>query len=422
MPSKRRKVPMQELPPTRPTANTSEADRPAPQKTVHGAASRRRRVWLFRLLSAILAPILFLCLLEGGLRLFGFGYSSDFFLPVPGRSAWTTNQRFGWQVFPPAIAREPQVCEFPIAKGDDTCRIFILGESAAMGVPEPAFAFSRMLEVMLRERYPGVRFEVVNAAMTAINSNVIVPIAEQCAAKKADVLIVYMGNNEVIGPFGPGTVLAGYSPSRGMIRASMFVRTWRTGQFLHNMLRHDSSPVGAAHEWRGMEAFVGLDVTADDPRLETVYKCFRANLEAICASARERGAAVLAATVAVNLKDCAPLSAVHAAGLPAARREECDAHCRAGQELAAQGKHEQAAGEFQQALSADDRFADAHFCLAQSLLKMGEIENARKQFVLARDFDALRFRADSRVNQTVREVAAEGPRARRLARRFREAA
>ncbi len=115
----------------------------------------------------------------------------------------------------------------------------------------------------------------------------------------------------------------------------------------------------------------------------------------------------MTATVAVNLKDCAPLSAVHALGLATARREECDAHCRAGQELAAQGKDQQAAAEFQQAISADDRFADAHFCLARTLLKMGNVEDARKQFVLARDLDALRFRADSRINQTIREVAAE---------------
>ncbi len=288
MPSKRRKLPMQE---SSPPAKDKSADAPlTPLEKGRGAAQflclSGRRVWLFRLLSATLAPVLFLCLLEGSLRLFGYGYPSDFFVPVPGRSAWTTNQRFGWQFFPPAIAREPQVCEFPFAKSEDTCRIFILGESATMGVPEPAFSFGRMLEAMLRERYPGVRFEVVNAAMTAINSHVIVPIADQCAAKKADVIIVYMGNNEVIGPFGPGTVLAGYSPSRGMIRASMFARTWRTGHLLHNMLRRESSPSNAAMEWKGMEAFTGRDVTADDPRLETVYKCFRANLEAICASAR----------------------------------------------------------------------------------------------------------------------------------------
>jgi hypothetical protein len=34
-----------------------------------------------------------------------------------------------------------------------------------------------MLEAMLSLRYPGVQFEVENAAMTAINSHAILPIA-----------------------------------------------------------------------------------------------------------------------------------------------------------------------------------------------------------------------------------------------------
>ena len=324
-----------------------------------------------------------------------------------GSGGFTTNQRFGWQFFPPAIAREPAVCEFPAVKAEGTCRIFILGESAAMGTPEPAFSFGRMLEAMLRQRYPGVRFEVVNAAMTAINSNVLVPIAQECARQKADVLVVYMGNNEVIGPYGPGTVLGRYSPSRWMIRASMFVKSWRIGQLLQNMLQPNEARGKVSSEWRGMEAFLGRNVTADDPRLEMVYEHFRRNLNSICGLGRSCGAEVLLSTVATNLKDCAPLAAVHRTDLDPAQCEECDKHCHAGQELAAQGKHDQAVVAELRALAIDDRFADAHFCLARSLLRTGDFEKARKHFVRARDLDALRFRADSRINQTIRDVAAE---------------
>ena len=39
-------------------------------------------------------------------------------------------------------------------KPKGTFRIFVLGESAAMGDPDPAYAFSRYLEVMLRQRFP----------------------------------------------------------------------------------------------------------------------------------------------------------------------------------------------------------------------------------------------------------------------------
>ena len=217
-------------------------------------------------------------------------------------------------------------------KAEGTCRIFILGESAAMGTPEPAFAFGRMLEAMLRQRYPGVRFEVVDAAMTAINSNVLVPVAQECTRQKADVLIVYMGNNEVIGPYGPGTVLGRYTPSRWMIRAGMLVKSWRIGQLLQNLLQPNEARGKVSSEWQGMEAFLGRNVTADDPRLATVYEHFRTNLQSICDLARRSDAKVLLATVATNLKDCAPLAAVHRVELDPARREECDTTlpCRPG--------------------------------------------------------------------------------------------
>jgi tetratricopeptide (TPR) repeat protein len=406
MSRKRHKQQSRNPQPVAPVADETALAPAVPVGPRRPALSRRRR-WLFRLLAATLVPAALLGLLEGGLRLFGYGYPTAFFLKTSGRNAYTTNQRFGWQFFPPAIARYPEVCEFPAVKPEGACRIFILGESAAMGTPEPAFAFGRMLEAMLRQRYPGVRFEVVNAAMTAINSNVLVPVAGECAQHKADVLIVYMGNNEVIGPYGPGSVLGRYSPGRWIIRASMFVKSWRIGQLLQNLLQPNDARGKISAEWRGMELFLGHNVTADDPRLEMVYEHFRANLNAICESARGSGAEVLLSTVATNLADCAPLAAVHRAEIDPAQREECEAHCRAGQELAGQGKHDQAVAELQRALSVDDRFADAHFCLARSLLKTGDFAQAREHFVLARDLDALRFRADSRINQTIRDVAAE---------------
>ena len=51
-----------------------------------------------------------------------------------------------------------------------TIRVFVLGDSAAQGFPNPSFGFGRILEVMLRQRYPDVKFEVINVAMSAISS------------------------------------------------------------------------------------------------------------------------------------------------------------------------------------------------------------------------------------------------------------
>ena len=129
----------------------------------------------------------------------------------------------------------PRIRAFSPPSLAGTVRIFILGGSAAMGTPDPSFNFGQILGVMLRQQYPGVQFEVVNAAMTAINSHVTVEIARDCAAREPDLFVVYLGNNEVIGPYGPGTVFQRWSPSLSMIRASLWVKSTRLGQLLGNV-------------------------------------------------------------------------------------------------------------------------------------------------------------------------------------------
>src|SRR5262249_49934397 len=150
------------------------------------------------------------------------------------------NMAFERWVFPPALQGVTQPVPFalPKRKAPGTYRIFVLGESAAMGFPDPSTSFARVLEVMLRERHPDTRFEVVNAAMVAINSHIVLPIARQCVRHEPDLFIVHLGNNEVVGPFGAAGVLGPFSASRGMIQANLAVKTARSGQLLHQLVGH----------------------------------------------------------------------------------------------------------------------------------------------------------------------------------------
>ena len=171
-------------------------------------AAPERHKWLFRFLAVTLIPLLFFGSAELGLRLAGYGYPTRFFQKtrMGERVVLVENEKFGRRFFPPSLAREPRPLILAPEKPADTIRIFVFGESAAMGDPEPAYGFSRILEVLLRERFPGRRFEVVNVAMTAINSHAILPLARECARLQGDVWVIYMGNNEVEGPFGSGTI------------------------------------------------------------------------------------------------------------------------------------------------------------------------------------------------------------------------
>src|SRR5882762_2271352 len=134
-------------------------------------------------------PLAAFALLELGLRLFGYGYSTDFLLKDThdGKAVLVQNTKFGWQFFGRKMARVPAPCCISRIKPAGTVRIFVFGESAAYGDPQPEFGLPRMLQALLSLRHPGTRFEIVNAAMTAINSHAILPIARDCANADGDI-------------------------------------------------------------------------------------------------------------------------------------------------------------------------------------------------------------------------------------------
>jgi tetratricopeptide (TPR) repeat protein len=375
----------------------------------------RRRKWLFRVAVIVLAPLLFFAVLEGGLRLGGYGYATTFMVGPDANGVYRSNLQFGWRFFPRPLARTPVPCLLS-AKPEGTVRIFVLGGSAAQGVPDPSFSVGRVLEVLLRERYPDVKFEVVNAGMTAINSHVVCEIARDGAAQQPDLFVVYMGNNEVVGPYGPGTVFQQWSPNRKLIRASVCLKATRVGQLLDETAGRLHARNGAPTAWQGLEMFMGNQVAADDPRLPAVYENYRQNLVDICNVARRAGAAVILSTVAVNLKDCPPFASRHRSDLSAEDLTKWKTLYEAGIGLENKEKRQEAVAKYEAAAKIDDRFAELAFRRGRCLAALDRWKEAREQFVLARDLDGLRFRADSQINAIIRQVAAEqGAAAIRLA-------
>jgi tetratricopeptide (TPR) repeat protein len=355
--------------------------------------------------------------LELSLRFFGCGYPTSFFVksPVAGEKTLVENREFSRRYFSKALMRLPRPLAFAPVKTPRTLRLFVFGESAAEGDPAPPFGFARILLVLLRERYPGQNIEVINTAVTAINSHVIRPIARECADYSGDVWVIYMGNNEVVGPFGSGTVFGAQAPSLPIIHANLVLKTTRTGQLLEAALE-SAGHRGTPRSWEGMEMFVKQQVRQDDPRTTTVYSHFEKNLSDILTFGVRSGAKVVVSTVGCNLRDCAPLASLHRADLSPVETSEWDSFYKAGVILENEGKHAEALLQYQQAAQLDDQFADLQFRLARCCAALDQREEARRHFVLARDLDVLRFRADSRINEIIRCVAGEWqPRDVRLA-------
>jgi tetratricopeptide (TPR) repeat protein len=366
--------------------------------------------WRLRLVALVGAPLLFFGLLELGLRLGGFGYPTSFFLPSSshGQSTWVQNNQFGWRFFGPRMARVPRPSSILRAKPPGTVRIFVLGESAAFGDPQPRFGLPRVLEAMLELRHPGVKFEVINAAMTGINSHVLVPLARDCARAGGDVWVIYMGNNEVVGPFGAGGIFGTQVAPLPLIRASLAFKSTRTGQLLDSLRQAAQRTPASKSEWAGMRMFLDQKAAAADPRMEAVYRNFQRNLADMIRAGRDSSAGVVVSTVAVNLKDCAPFASLHRADLSSAQETEWDAAFESGVEAQQARDWRKAEESFRSAARIDDRFAGLRFRLGQCARALGELEEARSQFAAARDLDALRFRCDSRLNDLIRQAGAKG--------------
>ncbi len=377
---------------------------PAPGVPAPGVAWRK---WLYRLTAAVTAPILLFALVELGLRMFGFGSPMTFFIssPVAGQNMLVENRKFSRTYFPRPLMRIPRSLAFSEAKSAQTLRVFVFGESAAEGDPDPAFGFARILQVLLRERYPGTDIELINTAVTAINSHVIRPIARECSHLSGDVWVVYMGNNEVVGPFGAGTVFGTRGPNLAFIRASIAVKNTRTGQLLHDTL--DRLTSRGPQSWTGMEMFLNQQLREDDPRMAGVYSHFRQNLSDIVSFGICSGAKVVVSTVASNLRDCAPFASLHRADMQGARLAQWEAYYQAGIGFENTGKPAKAVAQYQLAAELDGGFADLQFRLGRCEEALGRREEAARCFVRARDLDTLRFRADSRLNDIIRAVASE---------------
>jgi len=385
--------------PPRPRASSPPADAaPRPPRP----AWTGKRLWIARLALAVVVPLLLFTAAELILRLVGFGYPADFLIPANAPGHLTTNDHFAW-----FYHRKPPGSPDPFLVSPDrdpaTLRVVVLGESAAMGTPDPAFGLPRLLQAMLESTYPDRRVQVLNAAIRGINSHMIVPIAAECATLHPDLFIVYMGNNELCGLYGPESLLAKYPALIGPIHT---IRTTRVSQALTVLLNGPPDAPKAAKDTQTMEFFREHRIGPADPRKQPVYRNFRTNLDRICRIADTCSAATLVLTVPVNLRDFPPLGSLH-------RPDLSDTDLRTWQTLVDQGiQHEAqknlpvACDAYRRALAIDDQYAELHFRLARCLLAAGDPDAAYEHFARARDCDALPFRTDSTINDATRRVVA----------------
>jgi hypothetical protein len=128
---------------------------------------------VFKLITLII-PVFILIVFEGVLRVTGYGDNLSLFIknPTQGYEKYMmVNPEVGKKYFQKFENTAPANDIFLIEKPENTFRIFVMGSSTVFGFPyERNLMFSRILHQQLEDAYPDKKIEVVNTAITAINS------------------------------------------------------------------------------------------------------------------------------------------------------------------------------------------------------------------------------------------------------------
>jgi len=363
----------------------------------------------FTFITIVVVPLLFFVLLDVGLWAAGVGNSFNFFhkIDINGESYYQENPDFADQFYPPSLNIGPLENTFAEERSPDSLRVYVLGGSAAQGFPHKNHGFDRLLAAQLRAALPSRNIEVINTAMTSVNSHVVYAVANSLPEDSADFAVILMGNNEVVGPYGPGTINQNFLANINLIRGLQALKRTRIWQALNGLVLQ-LRPTDAKQdlEWEGMQMFTNNGISHDDPRMEGVYSHFEDNLADIIETLRGKGVHVLLSSVPVNLRHSAPFLSVRSQDLSEEQLDQWRALTRSGAQSSEEENWNDAVTQFQAALEIDPDYADTHFRLATAFENIGEFQEAKAHYQRALDLDALRFRADKKLNQIIQEVAA----------------
>jgi len=361
------------------------------------------RLWFYPV-AILIVPLFFLVIFEFSLRIFGYGFPTNFFVKKErgGQGVYLANPMVTQRYFGQR-ARLPLPEHFPAVKAEKTFRIFIFGESAVNGMEFRDFSFVRMLKEMLKDEYPDVNFEVINAGVTAVNSWAILPFVKETTGYQPDLFVIYCGNNEIFGPYGPGTVFSVLN-KRALVKFRIWTTSLKMDQFFKNtasFLNHYFLKRKSL-QWGGMGMFLGKQIFSGDRRIPETVGNYCKNIREMVAAAQRCGTKVVLCTVAANLKDFPPLGSVHRTGLLGWEIKKWESLYQQGIFLERRGLVSEAVQAYREAERTDNLYAELNFRLGRCYYRTGNYLKAKEYYSMARDNDTLRFRPDRAINQVLR--------------------
>ena len=312
-----------------------------------------------------------------------------------GRPLWTLETDLG------ELYGKPTADRLWLTKEKDpgVFRVLSIGESTTFGAGYHGEAsYSRYLEARLRRLLARDTIEVVNCGKNGNDSHHWLTLVDELAEFRPDLLVVYVGHNEIKKPNLLGIV----DPSKTRLRRS------KTLRLLFGEARDDLEnppPIRA-----------GPFLTA--AQRAYAVELFEDGLRALLDFGRDHRVPVVVCIPASNVREYKPRCSIVQAGPDAERRLEEIAAAGTGAdfgklpELAAanappaeRAAAEQKLDEIGRALAAEPGCALLHFRRGRWLFALGRADEARGAFARALELDDLPERASPDLVRRTRELA-----------------
>lgn len=324
----------------------------------------------------ILIPVIILAGIEGILRLTGYGDAFSLFIQKPEKGYekyMMLNPEVGEKYFQKLEYTRPGsgLDIFLKEKPENTFRIFVMGSSTVVGFPfDQNLMFSRILNLQLENAFPNKKIEVINTAITAINSFTLFDYTDQILDYEPDAVLIYAGHNEFYGALGIGS---NETMSRSLIltRLHLALMDFKIYQLLRNLITGITQKVTSQNEV-GVEGTLMKRIVAsnDIPYKSDVYDIgierYKQNMDDILKKIKKRNVPVFLSETVCNVKDMEPFSS--------------DLN-----------------GAFEPAIEV--------YRKAQTAEANHEYEKAKDLYYRAKDLDCVRFRASEDINLIIDELA-----------------
>jgi len=336
----------------------------------------RRKLYFF---ITILLPLMFFVILEFSLRIFNYGDYPKLFVPTPdenskylGINLNIGTRYFYWSHFNPSPRKDLFLKEKP-ANG---YRIFVLGGSTTAGFPYGNnITFPRILNRRLSDTFPGKRIEVINTAMTAINSYTILDFVDEILEQKPDAILIYAGHNEYYGALGVGSNES-FGNNQTIVRIYLKLQKFKTFLLLRDVIRWLYNLFGSnSDELMNDPTGTEMSRIVKDQSIpfggslyESGKEQFQNNLKSILQTFKDAGVPVIISELVSNIRDQNPFIS----------------------------------NEKDSVLSAKRFYSEA-----QLLERIGKYEQAKDDYYKAKDLDELRFRAPEEFNDIIHRLANE---------------